>query len=91
MDELAELKREIAQLREDAQRADADIAFLLGVLMEEVFAGAEIHQAADPVAGLKTTGQPGWNAALIERITAGRASQHAARGDRYRRARRELK
>lgn len=87
MDDIAELKREIAELRENAQRADASIAFLLGMLLEETFAESSLDLAAK----LAPAGQAGWDAALIERVVAGQSEARAARRDRHRRARREQK
>lgn len=68
MDEITALRMEIASLRADAQKADENIAFMLGLLME----GSQTKLSFDPEMFAKAVQHPGWTDAILERVSAAR-------------------
>ena len=75
MSELDELKAEVAELRSRAQMADANLAFMIGILIEL----SKHNIAVDLHAVIAASASDGWSDILLERMSAGQESIKRAR------------
>lgn len=69
MDEIAALRAEIAELRHQAESADATIAFVLGMLIAKS-PGVPIDMKPEGL--LAAALNPGWTSTIVAQISAGR-------------------
>lgn len=74
MNEIEQLRAEVAALRDAAEKADAQLAFLLGTVFGAMEYNVDMKSLQlDPKSILTADTAKGWQATMSERLSAGRA------------------